>query len=302
MSWVIGSAVVFVILFILLGFNRKSEKSYFGWKVGKRQFLSLLAFLLVGFAMVAVVPANSVGITYAPFGGGIKDEVLGEGVSVKSPFDTVYTISTEVQDKTIENLTVQTKDSQFVTMSVNVKYYVDISKAFTVFKKFRTLTNVNTQLIQSQVKKAIESATTNFNIIECLGEGIPAIYEQVEGTLQTSLAENGITLHTVTILNIDGGTEIEAAIAAEAVAKKRVETAQQELAAAQIEAETTVVDAQAQADATKILAAVVSDNPDVLTLRWIEKWNGVLPYFVSSDDSDVMVDMGDLQAPTEALP
>ena len=301
MSWVIASVIIFVILFILLGFNRKSEKRYFGWKMGKRQLLSLLAFLLVGFAMIAVVPANSVGITYAPFGGGIKDEVLGEGVSVKSPFDTVYTISTEVQDKTIESLTVQTKDSQFLTISVNVKYFVDESKAFTVFKKFRTLTNVNGQLIQSEVKKAIETATTSYNIIECLGDQLPAIYAQVESSLTESLAKNGITLHTVTLLNIDGGDAIEAAIAAEAVAKKNVETAQQELAAAQIKAETTVVDAQAQADATTILAEAVLDSPDVLTLKWIEKWNGVLPYFVSSDDSNVMVDMGDLQAPTDPV-
>jgi regulator of protease activity HflC (stomatin/prohibitin superfamily) len=230
MSWVIASVIVFLILFILLGFNKKSEKRYFGWKVCKKQLLSLLAFLMVGFAMFAVVPANSVGIIYAPFGGGIKDEVLGEGVSVKSPFDTVYTISTEVQDKTIDNLSVQTKDSQYVIVSVNVKYFVDESKAFTVFKKFRTLENVNTQLIQSQVKKAIEEATTSYNIIECLGDQLPAIYSQVEQALAKSLAENGITLHTVTFLNIDGGDAIEAAIAAEAVAKKNVETAQQELA------------------------------------------------------------------------
>jgi regulator of protease activity HflC (stomatin/prohibitin superfamily) len=296
MSWVIVSLVVFVILFILLGINKKLDSRYFGWKLCKRQLLSLLAFLLVGLAMFAVVPANSVGIIYAPFGGGIQDQVLGEGVSVKSPFDTVYTISTEVQDKTMENLYVQTKDSQFLTLSVNVKYYVDESKAFTVFKNFRTLTNVDAQLIQSEVKKAIEEATTGYNIIECLGDQLPAIYAQVESSLAESLAKNGITLHTVTLLNIDGGDEIEAAIAAEAVAKKRVETAQQELAAAQIEAETTVVDAQAQADATTILAEAVSNNPDVLTLRWIEKWNGELPYFVSSDDSNVMVDMGDLEA------
>jgi hypothetical protein len=63
-----------------------------------------------------------------------------------------------------------------------------------------------------------------------------------------------------------------------------------------------VVEAQAQADATKILAQAVSDNPDVLTLKWIEKWNGELPYFVSSDgSSDVMVDMGDLQSPGEGV-
>lgn len=297
MSWVIASVIIFVILFIVLGFNRKSEKRYLGWKLNGRQFLSLLAFLLIGFAMVAVVPANSVGIIYAPFGGGIQDQVLGEGVSVKSPFDTVYTISTEVQDKTIENLTVQTKDSQFVTITVNVKYFVDESKAFTVFKKFRTLSNVNAQLVQSEVKKAIESATTSFNIIECLGDQLPNIYAQVESGLAESLARNGITLHTVTLLNIDGGDAIEAAIAAEAVAKKNVETAQQELAAAQIKAETTVVEAQAQADATTILAQAVLDNPDVLTLKWIEKWNGVLPYYVSSDGSNVMVDMGDLQKP-----
>ena len=221
--------------------------------------------------------------------------MLGEGVSFKAPFDTVYIISTEVQDKTIENMYVQTKDSQFLTISVNVKYFVDESKAFDVFKKFRTLDNVNTQLIQSEVKKAVENATTSFNIIECLGSELPTIYDQVEATLAESLASNGITLHSVTFLNTDGGDEIESAIAAEAVAKKQVETAEQKLAAAQIDAQTTVVEAQAQADATEILAQAVANNPDVLTLKWIEKWDGVLPYFVSSDDSNVMVDLGDLE-------
>ena len=68
MFWVEFSAILFVILFILLGIRRKSDsKVGYAWKLCKRQLLSLLAFLLIIGSMFANVPANSVGIIYSPF-------------------------------------------------------------------------------------------------------------------------------------------------------------------------------------------------------------------------------------------
>ena len=92
------------------------------------------------------------------------------GINLKGPFDTVNLISTEVQSITLADLYGQTEDSQYLTISVDVKYYVQPSEAVNVFKKFRTLDNVTSTLVNTAAQRAIETATTNYNIIEILGD------------------------------------------------------------------------------------------------------------------------------------
>ena len=74
MFWLIASIIVFLILFALLGVDRREGK----WHLRPQQFASLGAFVLMGFSMVAIVPANSVGIVYSPFTG-VSEKTLAEG-------------------------------------------------------------------------------------------------------------------------------------------------------------------------------------------------------------------------------
>lgn len=75
------------------------------------------------------------------------------------------------------------------------------------------------------------------------------------GTSETTLSEGyGIEFVSISIMDMDAGDEIEEAITAEAVAKKEVETAQQELLKTQTQAQKLAVQAQAEQDAAKIEA------------------------------------------------
>ena len=293
MVFIILAVIAAIVIFIAAGFKTIGGKR--GWKINAKQFLTFLALFIIAPAFFTIVPANSVGILYSPFAGGVQDNVLREGMQTKGPFDSVYILSTEVQTNTVDSLFGQTKDSQFLTISIDVKYQIGQTEAVKVFKKFRTLGNIKTDLVKPAAQRAIEEATTKYNIIEILGDKRTEVYSEIERVLTTRFENDGITLHSITFLDTDGGDEIEQAIRAEAVAKKAVETAKQQRTKAEIDAETRIIEAQAEAREKEILAEAIAENPEILELEWIKKWTGVLPIYLAGDSGSVMVDLSNIE-------
>lgn len=275
------------------------------WKPNKRQILALIPCVFLLFGLFARVPANSVGIKYSMFTG-VKEDTLREGIHPKSLFDKVYTISTEVQTRRLDNVTGQTKDSQYVNITMDVQYKVDSSTAFQVFREFRTLSNVDEMLIPNVVQRAVESVTTEYNVYDILGGAKNEVYAKIQDTLREDLTAKGISFYYINFIDVDAGEAIEGAITAQAVAKQAVETAEQERKRAEIEAQKRVVEAQADLDAARIEAEIKlveaqataeanalleeSLNDKILQKQWIERWDGSLPSIVS-DGSSIMIGM-----------
>jgi regulator of protease activity HflC (stomatin/prohibitin superfamily) len=125
--------------------------------------------------------------------------------------------------------------------------------------------------------------------------------------LSAELAKYGVEFVSITINDMDAGQALEAAITAEAVAKKEVETAAQNLLkaeteakqqsvqaqaeqdAAKIKAETKIIQAEAEKKANELLKQSLSDF--ILRQQWIEKWDGKTPTYYGGD-SDLMFNMG----------
>lgn len=310
MVWLIISILVVLVLAVVLGIIPDEDGIQYGiegWKVNKKQILSLVGLLLLLPGFITKIPANSVGIVYSPFGG-TKEETLSEGFHTKNVFDKVYKFSTEVQTKTIGNLTTQTKDAQFLTSILDVKYRVSASNAYLVFKQFRTLDNMSENLIVPTTQRVVEHVTTQYNIIDILGEKRNLIYKELETALKDEFAQYGIEFYAISITDMDAGDSLEAAITAEAVAKKEVETAEQNLLkaemdakqksvqaqaeqdAAKIKAETKLIEAEAEKAANELLNQTLSD--EVLQKAWIEKWNGVVPTYYGGEDNGLMFNVG----------
>lgn len=301
-----------MVLFVLLGFADEGEKNKWGdsivtWKIRKRQFVAVFGLVLCVFGFFTKIPANNVGIVYSPFGG-TREGTLSEGLKSKNPLDKVYKISTETQTTVVENLTTQTKDAQYVTSVLDVKYKVEPSNAYLVFKQYRTLDRMSKDLIKSTTQRILEHSTTKYNVIDILGEKRNELYAELEKAMAEELALYGVKFISITIDDMDAGEKLENAIAEEAVAKKAVETAEQNLLkaeteakqksvqakaeqeAAKIEAETKLIEAEAEKKANEMLDKSLSD--DILQKLWIEKWNGAMPkYYSGSDDGlGIMID------------
>lgn len=296
MFWLIFSIIVVLGLFIMLGIDLEEEK----FSLRPRQIACLFGLLLILPGCITKIPANSVGITYSPFGG-TKEETLSEGFHSKNIFDKVYKISTEVQTMTVEGLTTQTMDAQYLTSILDIKYRVNTSNAHLVFKQFRTLDKMSENLIVPTTQRVLEHITTRYNVIDILGEKRNTVYSELETALSEEFAKYGVEFYSITINDMDAGEALESAITAEAVAKKAVETAEQNLLkteteakqksvqaqaeqdAAKIEAETKLIQAEAEKAANELLNTTLSE--EILRKLWIEKWDGKMPtYYAGSDD------------------
>lgn len=304
MLWIIIGIIVTIVLFVVFGLY-ENDNCDIAWKPCWGQVFSLLGLLLCLFGFITKIPANHVGIVYSPFGG-TKDATLSEGFNTKNPLDKIYKISTEVQTKTVENLTTQTKDAQYVTSMLDIKYKVSASNAYMIFKQYRTLDNMSNNLIVSATQRVLEHITTTYNVIDILGEKRNDIYNELEISLAEEFALYGVEFVSITINDMDAGEALESAITAEAVAKKEVETAEQNLLkaeteakqksvqakaeqeAAKIEAETKLIEAEAEKKANEMLNQTMT--PEILQKLWIEKWNGVVPTYYGGD-ADLMLDM-----------
>lgn len=321
MIWLILGIILAVAAFIGLGFGiekqeyevqtyhgtRTETKEVLKWKLKKQQLLALIFLTVCALGFITKIPANHVGIVYSPFGG-TKETTLSEGFNKKSPLDKVYKFSTETQTKTVENLTTQTKDAQFLTSILDIKYKVNSSNAYMVFKQYRTLEKMSDNLIVPVTQKALESITTTYNVIDILGEKRNEVYSKLEIALAEELAEYGVDFVSITINDMDAGDALEAAITAEAVAKKEVETAAQQLEkskmdaqqksvqaqaeqdAAKIKAETKLIEAEAEKKANEMLNKSLSD--EILQQQWIEKWNGSMPQYYGGD-AGIMIGVGE---------
>lgn len=291
---IIRLVLIVVAIFMFLGFGiEKSEERYdreYTFKFKKKCLLSLIPVAFIVLSMCIVfVPSNTVGIRYSAIGG-TSEMTLGEGIAFKTPLDKIYYIETTVQERTIQGVTVQTKDSQFVTMEVNVKFKVNEKDAFKVYKGYKTLDALKENIIGNYAQKAIEGISTQYNVIEILGEKKNEIYELASRELEDKLASEGVQLVDIIIKDMDAGEAIEKAIENEAVAKKEVETAKQNQERAEIEAQTKLIEAQGDADANAVKTKQLTK--EILMEQWISKWNGVLP--TVSDGQGVMIDISKL--------
>ena len=300
MFWIVGSVVLVIAIFIVIGFCTEE------W-FRKRQLLAVLGVLVLIPGFFTKVPANSVGIKYSAFTGTSQDTVP-EGIHTKSLFDTIYNISTEVQTVTVVDMTSQTKDAQYVSSNLDIKYRVNPTNAYVVFKQFRNLKNLSEQMISPTVQRVLELVTVKYNVIDILGKERGMVYQELESNLSEEFDKYGIQFCSISIVDMDAGDAIENAITAEAVAKKAVETAEQELRKTQTEAKKKAVQAQADQDAAKIQAdtkiiqaeaekksnelITASLTKELLDMQWISKWDGKVPTYYGGSEPGLLMNIG----------
>ena len=249
----------------------------------KWALLGLSWLLIIIFGCFTVIGANTVGIMYNPFKNGIQNEVLAEGFKSKSPFDKVYKISTEVQEFTFEELTVQTSDSQWVNSIIQIQVRIDREKAFEYFKKYggKSLKDIK-KILSNTTQKQLEKTTIQYNIMEVLGEKRDEIVSKTLEELRQELLNDGILVERIVLVDTDAGEAIEKSIEKEASAKKEAETAKYQKEKAQLEGEAKVIEAQKEKEANELKQKSLTDQ--ILTEKMIEKWNGTLPTTMLGQD------------------
>lgn len=306
MFYIILAAVLFLALFIGLGYDTKQNR----WRMNGKQFLSILGLIPLVFASFVMINANTVGVLFDPLNGGTQDFLLQEGLKVKIPYQRVYALSTEVNEMTFEEISVQTSDSQWLKTTVQIQISIDKDKAFDYFRKYRDKDFDQIQtLLRATTQKELERQATKYSIYEILGGVRDDIVRDTQTSMEALLAEDGIILKNFAFLDTDAGQTIEDSIALEAAAGKEATAikvrADAEAAAieaiAQAEANALLLKAQKQKEANDLLLTTLT--PEMLEKLKIdlysEKWDGILPQVVAGDGSGLIIDISGVDQPTE---
>lgn len=268
--------------------------------------IALVALIFFFSCTYKINPGYS-GVIYN-MNGGIEDDTLGQGFHVVSPWKKVieYPVSTETVyytksdddgEKSVDNsINVNTKDGKQVNVSVTYAYHMDVAMLPSVFEKFRgqDASAIESGYMKNEMYQAINEVTSQYSLMELVGNKRPQINEEILKQFRNSLAQYGIVIETFNLSDVVPDEQTKKAIQAVVDAQNALEQAKIEKEKAEVDAEKARVSAKGKADAEIIQAEGTATanaklqeslTPLIVEQRKIEKWNGTLPNIVAGDSN-----------------
>ena len=239
------------------------------------------ALLLLLILSIDTVSTGNVGIRVRF--GAVQNDILTEGLHFKVPFiESIKKMDCRTQRVDIEGEGAS-KDLQTINTYIVVNYRIVQEEAFSLYKTVGK--SYEEIIIRPAVQETMKTTLAKYTAEELITKREKAAIDLQE-TLEAKLKDRGIIVENASIVNLTFSEAYDQAIEAKQVAEQEVKKAQQELEKAKIEAERKVVEAQAEAEALKAQRQEITD--DLLKLKWIEKWNGVLPATMLGDSSPLL--------------
>ena len=241
----------------------------------------IIAYSLVGL-LVLVLLLNTFGIVRAgqrgvllQFGA-VQDKVFDEGLYIKIPFvQKVKKIDVRIQKDEV-SVSAASKDLQVVTSKIALNYHLNPKVVNKLWQEVGK--DYNLRIIAPSIQEAVKATTAKFAAEELITRR-EEVKEAVKANLSERLAERGILVDEFNIIDFDFSRAFNDAIEAKVTAEQLKLKADRDLERIKIEKEQMIAAAQGKAEAIRIEAQALKANAKVVELRWIEKWNGIVPTY-----------------------
>lgn len=253
------------------------------------------------------VPPGYTGIKVFLNGGdkGVDSQILGVGrywIGVNEQlflFPTFTQNHVWTQAKTEgspndDSFTFQTKQGLTVNTDVGISYHIEGDKVTNIFQKYRKGTDEITNLVlRNSVRDAFNKAASSRDIEAVYGEGKTALMEEVLYIVQSEMDPVGIRVESLYLVgNMRLPQTVVESINAKIQALQKTQQRENEVAQSKAEADKAIAEARgvaesklaiakAEAEAIEIKGAALRNNPNVLELNKIDKWDGQLPQYMT---------------------
>ena len=254
-----------------------------------------VAFIVWVF-FICTVPAAYVGVLVNLYADkGVQNEVKSTGRYFLTINEQMYLFPTFNVLKNYEDVFVfQTSDAMDIQAHLGVEYNIDPDKAAQVFQVYRKgideITEIN---IRQYISDAVIKHASNIDINVLTQGGKSKLLEDATAELRSRLTPIGIRVIKLSWLDdLRYPQQVRDSINAKIEASQRALLRENEVAQSRAEAqkaieqargiaESTKIRAQAEADAIAIKAKALADNPAILQLNAIERWDGKLPVYMT---------------------
>ncbi|MFT5632504.1 MAG: regulator of protease activity HflC (stomatin/prohibitin superfamily) [Rubritalea sp.] len=283
---------------------------------------ALIVFLLFIFTPFTTVPAGHVGV--ATLFGKVDANELSEGFHVINPLKKIQRIDCRNKELTMDQVGVPSQDQLTTEVDVTVKWRVDRTQAAESYQETGNAEALETvhlkPLLRSLLREAgkeIENAEDFYQadvqvsmqakILEGLGD------LTTKGILVEEVLLRAFDLPNMIVQGVEDkkrqkqlaerqieelkrfSTEQEQKqVQAKAEKMAAIQQAEQRIALADAKAYEITAEAKAQAEAIQIKGEALQKFPDIIKLRSVERWNGILPRVTMGGNATPMINMGDL--------
>lgn len=243
--------------------------------VGFTVILSILGLITL-FSAMNSVGTGKVGVVTNY--GKVTGRELGEGLSWIAPWGvesvTDYDIKTQKDEVTAA---AATKDLQDVNGTLVLNYQLNRGEVShmhqTVGKDWKAI------LVLPAINEVFKAASAKYTASELITNRAE-VKKDVVDNLTTRLKKYGITVQDVSITNFSFSAAFNQAIEGVQIANQKIAQARQELETTKVEAEKQIAEAQAQAESQRLRQQTLT--PEILQQQAISKWNGVMPQYSGS--------------------
>ncbi len=224
--------------------------------------------------------------------GSVSSDFKNEGVGLKTPFISKL-IEVPVKQITAPSVAeCYSSDLQQVNISLAILYRIPEQSIVKLYREYAG--NVFEALIDPRVQEAIKEAVA----LET-AESIVKKREQLKlKALDLARKKIGglLVIEDLVIKNIGLSKELELAIEQKMVQEQEAAKAKFIQQKAEIEAKTAIIKASGDAEAIRIRGKSIKENPSVIDLQLIEKWNGVAPLVVGGGKgANILLPLHDLE-------
>jgi regulator of protease activity HflC (stomatin/prohibitin superfamily) len=210
-------------------------------------------------------------------------DAMNEGFHMKVPLIQKI-VKMEVRTQKYEaGATAASQDLQIVTATIATNYHILPETVPKIYTELGLA--YGERVIQPMEQEVVKATTAKFTAAELITKR-EEVRMEMKTLLTERLRERGIIVEEVSIVNFDFSKSFNEAIEAKVTAEQLKLKAENDLQRIKVEAEQTIT--QANATATSRLAIATAEaqslrlqrqeiTPQLIQLRSIEKWNGVLP-------------------------
>ncbi len=257
---------------------------------------AVLVALVLGFTSWYTVDQQDRGVILT---NGKVTGIAEPGFNWKTPIvDSVVEIKVSGQSKTYPKLQAYSRDQQPADMVISVSYVIPPGKVAELYSQFGNIDNMVSRVLDRQVPQAVENVFGQFNAITAVQDR-QKLVTNLNIAVKQSVLNYPVQIESVQIENLSFSTayekSIEERMQAEIAVTKRQQqweeskvTAQIQVTNAQAAADAKVAQAKADAQATRLQgeadaaaikakADALNNNPQLVQLAAVDKWNGVLP-------------------------
>lgn len=235
--------------------------------------LMIPLFLIGGWR---VVGTGEVGIRTRM--GVVTGTVLDPGFYFKTPLIAgVRKIDVRTQ-KVEADASAASSDLQTVTSKIALNFRIEKTKAVELYSQVGY--SYDSTVVSPALQEAVKATTAKYTASDLISKR-----QQVSDEIQINLAERvgkyGIVIEDINILDFDFSQSFNEAIEAKVTAEQNAIAAKNKLEQIKYESEQAVAAAKGKAEAQRIEGEALKSNTEIIELRAIEKWNGVLPQYMT---------------------